>query len=237
MRIELDMIARFSLRRNGVAVSIPPAAERLVAYVALHDRPVRRGQVASALWTKCPRERRTANLRSALWRLRMIDNNLVETSRGDLSVGSAITVDARESVRLVRSIMEPSAGSAVDDGDGRVLRLLSSDLLPHWYDDWLVLWQERWRQLRLHALEAFAIRLATDRRYGEAVEAALAAVRSEPLRESAHHCLIFVHLQEGNRIEAVRAYHRLVDLLSAELGVRPSEEIRRTISGALGQAS
>lgn len=232
-RIELDLLARFSLRFDGAPVSLPPAVERLVAYVALHDRPVRRGQVASALWTDSPDERRTANLRSALWRLRAIGRGLVETSPDHLSVGPAVAVDARDSVNLARAVM--------DDGPfthaGQALHWLSSDLLPQWYDDWLLLWQERWRQLRLHALEALARRLAKAGRYGEGVEAALAAVRSEPLRESAHHCLILVHLAEGNRIEAVRAYDRLVALLRDELGVRPSDEIQRIMSGMLRRAS
>ena len=60
-RFELRMLARFSLGRNGKPVTLSPAAERLIAYVALHERPVQRCQVARALWTGCPDERRTAN--------------------------------------------------------------------------------------------------------------------------------------------------------------------------------
>lgn len=230
-RFELRMLAQFSLGCDGKPVTLPPAAERLIAYVALHERPVRRCQVARALWTGCPDERRTANLRSALWRVRIIGRDIVDSNAGHLSIGRAITVDTRESVDLIRSITKPSDAGEVDDG--QALRWLSSDLLPHWNDEWLVLWQERWRQQRLHGLEAFAQRLASAERYGGAVEAALEAVRGEPLRESAHHCLILVHLKEGNRMEAVRAYHRLVAVLRDELGLRPSEEIRRIISGVL----
>jgi len=63
--------------------------------------------------------------------------------------------------------------------------VLSADLLPDWYDDWVLLEAEDWRQLRLHALEALAGRLIALGRWGEAANAAGAAVRAEPLRESA----------------------------------------------------
>ncbi|MFF0086754.1 BTAD domain-containing putative transcriptional regulator [Streptomyces canus] len=39
-----------------------------------------------------------------------------------------------------------------------------------------------------------------------ALEAALANVRIEPLRESAHRAVVAAHLSEGNVIEAVRHY-------------------------------
>ncbi len=65
-------------------------------------------------------------------------------------------------------------------------------------------------------------RLTTARRYGEAVEAGLAAVRAEPLRESAHQVLVKVHLAEGNRFEATRQYQNRRRLLQSELGLEPS---------------
>ena len=40
--------------------------------------------------------------------------------------------------------------------------------------------RERFHQLRLHALEALCDRLTTAGRYGEAIDAGLAAVTAEP---------------------------------------------------------
>ena len=57
------------------------------------------------------------------------------------------------------------------------------DLLPGWYDDWVVFERERLRQRLLHALEMLSLRLVRQGRFGEAVEAAL-LVHAEPLRES-----------------------------------------------------
>jgi hypothetical protein len=40
-------------------------------------------------------------------------------------------------------------------------------LLPGWYDDWVLIEAQIWRQLRMHALEALALRLADVGRWGE----------------------------------------------------------------------
>jgi DNA-binding SARP family transcriptional activator len=104
-----------------------------------------------------------------------------------------------------------------------VLRtLLADDLLVGWYDDWVLLERERLRQLRLHALEVLSGQLLAAGNGPAAVEAALAAVAVEPLRESAHRAVIRAHLAEGNRAEALRQRDQLRHLLRLELGVKPS---------------
>ncbi len=46
---------------------------------------------------------------------------------------------------------------------------LREELLPGWYDNWVVLQRERLRQLRMYASEALADELARVGRNGEAV--------------------------------------------------------------------
>ena len=77
----------------------------------------------------------------------------------------------------------------------------------------------------MHALEMLADKLARAGRYSEAVQAAYAAVDTEPLRESAHRAVVQVHLAEGNTAEAVRAYEAFRDLLDRELNVAPSAKM------------
>jgi DNA-binding SARP family transcriptional activator len=106
---------------------------------------------------------------------------------------------------------------------------LSVDLLPDWYDDWAVAEAEEWRQLRLHALDALAERLTAGGRFADATSAALAAVKAEPLRETAHAALIRVYLAEGNRAEALAAYEQYRAMLDSELGLEPTALIRSLI--------
>jgi len=99
------------------------------------------------------------------------------------------------------------------------------ELLPGWYDDWVIFERERVRQLRLHVLDALAERLIAQARYAEALEAALECARIEPLRESSNRLIIAIHLAEDNVAEAVRHYEFFRDLLRIELGIEPSPRL------------
>jgi DNA-binding SARP family transcriptional activator len=114
--------------------------------------------------------------------------------------------------------------------------ILSGDLLPGWYDDWVLVEAEDWRQLRLHALEMLAGRLTAVGCWGQAADAARAAVRAEPLRESAHAALIGVHLAEGNQSEAVRQFTLYRELLHAELGLEPTPRLRCLVQDLQSQS-
>jgi DNA-binding transcriptional activator of the SARP family len=103
------------------------------------------------------------------------------------------------------------------------------DLLPGWYDDWTILERERLRQRVLHALEAQSRILSSEGQHADAVDVALAVVRAEPLRESAHRTLIEAHLGEDNWAEAQRALEGYRGLLERELAVSPSTELVRLV--------
>lgn len=74
--------------------------------------------------------------------------------------------------------------------------------------------------------DALALHLTAVGRFGDAVAAALASMRAEPLRESARATLIRVHLAEGNQFEAIRAFDGYRALLARELGIEPTPALR-----------
>ena len=103
-----------------------------------------------------------------------------------------------------------------------LLRAEAVELLPDWDDGWLHVDRERLRQLRLHVLDAWALQLTEAGDYGLALEVALSALHSDPLRESAHRAVIRVHRAEGNVHEARRAFATCRSVLTQEIGVDPS---------------
>jgi DNA-binding SARP family transcriptional activator len=136
-------------------------------------------------------------------------------------ISQRVTVDAHDLVETARRVLagDPDAGRA-----GFGLLVDAGELLPGWEDEWVYGERERLRQLRLHALEALAYQMSERREFGLAVEAALAAVRAEPLRETAQRALIRVHLREGNLVEARRQYDECARLFAREIGVTPTRE-------------
>ena len=221
-----------SLAGRGPASTpdLPRAEQRLVAHLSLSGRPARTA-IAGQLWPDVPEARAHGSLRSVLWRLHKVAPGLITVSCGTLSLADDVRVDVRELTEWARRAMDPCAPTDGLMADG----LLPCDLLPGWYDDWVLLERERLRQLRMHALEALAEKYAAAARYGDAVQAAYAAVRAEPLRESAHRTVVRVHLAEGNVAEAVRAYESFQAMLADEIGAAPTPQMCRLIDSLPGR--
>lgn len=234
--IRLSLIRGFELRIGDSVVRVAFSAQRLVAFVALQDRAVRRLHASGMLWTDAPEQRASSSLRSALWRTPSPHGRpLIEASSTHLWLNPAVQVDFHEVVSRAALLLHREDGlQATDDVSGQ-LRQFGDDLLPDWYEDWLLAERERFRQLRLHALEAICHRLTNVGRYALALEAGLAAVACEPLRESAQRQVIRVHLKEGNATEALRQYRSYARLLANELGARPSPSMEQLLAGWDGQ--
>jgi DNA-binding SARP family transcriptional activator len=217
----LTLLGGFQARRGDVVIELPWSVQRLVAFLALGAQPLRRVHVAASLWLDVPEERAHASLRTALWRLRRPDLAIVDGSGGCLALAAGVEVDVHETTALADRAL---AGAAADALPPRALQRLRSarDVLPDWYEDWVLFARERHRQLRLHALEALCQTLTDAGRFGEAAAAGSAAVADEPLRESAHRALMCVHIAEGNLAEALRQYRLFRDLLREQLGLEPS---------------
>lgn len=224
----LVLIGGFTLICGDEVIALPLGAQRLLAFLALHRNPLLRSYVAGTLWPDSTGARSSACLRSALWRLRRPGLPVLCATSEHLHLADGLAVDAREVAATVRRLMDPSAPCSPNDLDPAPL---TGELLPDWTaDDWILVERERLRQLCLHGLEAMCERLLAFRRYGEAIEAGLAAVRGEPLRESAHRVLISVHLAEGNHSEALRQYRWYERILHEELGLAPSPQIGQLVS-------
>lgn len=215
---------------------IPRASQRLLAFLALRGRMTSRAAVAGTLWPDATETHACSNLRSALARLNRPCRKMLQVSKLELSLAKDVTVDIRRAQKLARRLLDPAVTPEQSDLGPAAIEILSGDLLPGWYDDWVLIEAEDWRQLRLHALETLARRLTAVGYWGQAAAAARAAVRAEPLRESAHTALIQVHLAEGNQSEAVRQFTRYRALLHAELGLEPTVRLRRLIQGFQSQS-
>ena len=233
--IILNLLRGFDLRVAWKPVPLIWSAQRLVALLALREQALGRARVAGILWPETTDARANANLRSSLWRVQRACGSLVIASSQRLCLAHEVVVDQQEAVLAAYRMLD-SSDPCEDILNVETLSAMSADLLPDWYeDDWVVVHRERYHHLRLHALEAMCERLTAARRYGEAVEAGLAAVRAEPLRESAHQALVRAHLAEGNRFEATRQYQSCRHLLRSELGLEPSPGLQALVRSELSK--
>jgi DNA-binding SARP family transcriptional activator len=227
----------FKLEMDGSVIVLSERSQRLVAFLALKGRPIRRPAVAGTLWPAATEGHASSSLRSALTHLHGGARAAVDVTAREIELSDGVTVDLWQARDLARRLL--AGGSTSASLVEAVTPDLVKELLPDWYDDWVLAEAEDWRQLRLHALEALAENLIARRKYGDATAAALAAVRAEPLRESPRAALMRVHIAEGNPSEALREYERYGELLDLELGLEPTERLRALVAelGALAPRS
>ena len=224
--VRLRLLDGFTLQVDGGTVEVQPAGQRLLAFLALTGAPVERTFASGRLWPNATEERAKANLRSAIWRVRRIHCSLVTPSKSHLTLMSSVWVDVRDGLQELTSGTRPL--ELIDDVG--VSAVLHEDLLPDWYDDWLITERERIRQLRLHMFERCACELIDQGRMAEAIQIGLRGIAMDPLRESAHRVVVIAHLAEGNVGEALSQYQRFAEVLDRELGLAPSDRIHGLVA-------
>ncbi|MFI2711037.1 BTAD domain-containing putative transcriptional regulator [Micromonospora sp. NPDC018662] len=224
-RVALHLLGGFQLLHDEVPVVVPRGLQRVIALIGLRPAATR-SHLAGLLWPETPEERALSSLRTALWRLRQDPCCPLRTDGDTVRLGPTVHLDVDELVETAARVRDGVVprGAA---GTGR------HDLLPGWYDDWVLLERERLRQLRLHMLEELAGNHLTAGRHGEALEAALEAMAAEPLRETPHRLVVRIHLAEGNAFEAVHAFYVYRDLLLRELRLEPSPAMTALLDDTL----
>jgi len=226
-QLQLHVLGGFRILSDGGTVTVPVTAAKLMAFLAVNDRPMSRSQVAGTVWPALAERQASANLRSIVWRLPAAAHPIVVSTGKTLSLADSLDVDLHRAGGLVRRILDHTEPLSLLDSVDEIasvnpVALLCCPLLPEWDDDWLVFERERIRQRHIHALERLAESLLAAGDPRSAVDVSIAVIGAEPLRESSHLLAIQAHLAAGNRLDARRCYQRYCDLLWHELGVEPS---------------
>jgi DNA-binding SARP family transcriptional activator len=217
--LELQLLGRFAVFCEGEALTVAPTGQRLLAGIALQGRTAHRARLSETLWPDRAPDRAVANLRCAIWRMPAEVRSSLDKQGLSVALSPRWHID-------VDAVTESARHLRVGDANNVHRSLFASDLLPDWDDSWLVIRRERHRQLRLHALEDLAARQLACGAALDAVDTALDAVATEPLRESAQILLLRAHLAAGNRATARHQFEQFRTLLAVELRVEPSTEMQ-----------
>jgi DNA-binding SARP family transcriptional activator len=228
------LVGGFSLSFGGAEVRpVPLGARRLLALVALHDRPVSRRRAAFTLWSGVSEARAYGSLRTALFRLRASPSEGVLLEQGsELALSATVEVDVRRAHALAAPLLGGHSGTGA--GGYRELEaiLKGGELLPDWYEDWVLIERERYHEFRLRALEALCDVHLRSGAVAAALSCARAAVEADPVRESSRRTLISVLLADGNRAAALAQERQFREHLTS-FGLEPSprfEELVREIT-------
>lgn len=214
MSIDLRLLGCFRLSAEGQPIDVAPASARVLAYLGIKQGEAERSTVAHVLWPDAGRARSLGNLRSALWRLPAGCKSAVRERASCVALHPRVRCDVES---LLDGLSTPIRY------DEAVALGWSRELLPGWYDDWVVAERERFSLRRAGVFERLSALCGRAGLDTDAVLYAALAIATEPLRESAHQVLLRAHVAQGNLFEARRHFLHLEEVLAQELGVAPSE--------------
>ena len=211
----LTLLGCWQLRRLGQLVRVGNRQRRLITALALRG-PRPRTAIAGLLWPDSTDRQAAASMRVALWHVAHELPGLLRDIEDPLALSPAVAVDFQG---LQHSL-------TCEQGEPLPLEdLRTGELLPGWYEEWVIDEQERFRHLRVIALDRAAERALAEGDAETAETAAMAAANLEPLRESSAILLIRAELAAGNINGAQRSYRRFRSLCQDTFGQEPSFQL------------
>jgi DNA-binding SARP family transcriptional activator len=230
--LDVVLLGEFRVRSDGRLLSglRSPRTQALLAYLAIHrGTPQARQRVANLFWPDSTEAQARTNLRRELHHVR---NGLPQPDAvlgaDQLSLWWREDAAARIDVAGFETAAR-EADAAAERGDpvafvqhaATAVGAYGGDLLPGFYDDWVLAERERLHRRCVSLLDRLtAADTLADR--GLAVSYARRRVDLEPLEEVGHRNLIDLLARSGDRGAALQAYHRCVTVLERELDAEPS---------------
>jgi SARP family transcriptional regulator, regulator of embCAB operon len=225
--------------------ALPGRQGRIVlAYLALCHHPVSRDQLADLVWPDALTASWERDLSAVVSKVRAaLDSvdlgSVLHGALGcyELQLPPASRVDVEDAVRFVedaesawrvgnRDLALPAAATAAN--------LARRPFLPAERGLWLERRRDDLRATLLRALELLAQGLASGPYEHDALRYTREALALDPYRETSYVQLMRLHMNRGNRAEALRAYEQCRAILAHDLGVTPSpqtEAVYREVRG------
>ena len=227
--LEARLLGRFEVRLDGDPIDLASRpAQSLFAYLALNPNvPHRRERLAGQLWPDTSDANARNSLRHALWTLRRA---LGADGQCLLADDLTITLNADSVCRFDFAVLDqkPAVDWSADDLIG-IVSEYGGDLLPGFYDEWVVLERQRLQVVFEHKMRLLLDRLVEARRWEDVLEWGERWIALGHVPEPAYRALMVAHAGLGDVSKMAATYRRCVDALRDELGVEPSEQTRCVI--------
>jgi WD40 repeat protein/basic membrane lipoprotein Med (substrate-binding protein (PBP1-ABC) superfamily)/DNA-binding SARP family transcriptional activator len=229
--LEVRLLGQFRVRSDGYIIEIPSRpAQSLFAYLVLNAGIAhRRERLAGLLWPDSTDANARGYLRQALWRIRKsFQENGLEWQDclriDDISVAfdknSAYWSDAA-------AVLERKDAGAWAAGELiEVVSAYQGELLPGFYDEWILLERERLQAAFDHKMQQLLDSLVQEGRWADVLEWGERWIAQGRVPEPAYRALMIAHAGLGDLPGVTAVYKRCVEALEAELGVAPSEDLQ-----------
>src|SRR5215207_3136530 len=231
--LQIRLLGQFDIRLNGKRVTISSrAGQSLLAYIALTaGTPHRREKLAGIIWPETSDESARKNLRQELWRIRKTlagQNHVTDYLLADeftiaFNRNADYWLDATQMERPDLDIQSLTSN----------LSLYQGELLPGFFDDWIILERERIQTIFETKMEQLLNQLVTTERWIAVQEQGERWLALGNTPEPAYRALMLAHGARGDIAKVSSIYQRCIADLDEKIGLEPSAETRALYDGLL----
>lgn len=231
--LQIRLLGQFDLRLDGKRILVASrAGQSLLAYLALTaGTPHRREVLAGIFWPDFSDENARKNLRHELWRIR-------KALAGPPQVTGYLLAD-EFTIAFNRSADYWLDAAQLERPDLDIqsltsnLSLYQGELLPGFYEDWIVLERERLQTVFETKMEQLLNQLIAAERWIAVQEQGERWLSFGNSPEPAYRALMLAHGARGDMARVSSVYQRCVADLDEKLGLVPSAETRALYDGLL----
>lgn len=224
--LEVRLLGAFQVKHNKKTVSISSRpAQSLFAYLILNAGIAhRREKLAGMLWPDSLEETARDNLRHALWRIR---KSLPPNPKIDylLADDLSITFNGSADYWLDASALSKVSEDAATDELIAVLSVYQGELLPGFYDEWVVLEREHLNSVFENRMTRLMSLLESENRWQEILDWGERWIKLGQKPEPAYRGLMSAHAAKADMSKVAATYERCVKSLK-EFGIEPSEQTK-----------
>ena len=224
--LEVRLLGTFEVKQKNKAISISSRpAQSLFAYLILNaGTSHRREKLAGMLWPDSLEATARDNLRHALWRVRKA---LATGSSTGFLQADDLTIRFKDSpdYRLDVAELEKVSEQASADELIAVLSQYQGDLLPGFYEEWVVLEREHLRSIFEHHMARLMSLLQDEKRWLDILDWGERWIKLGQKPEPAYRALMRAHAVKGDMSKVAALYERCVNSLR-ELSIEPSEQTK-----------
>ena len=210
--LDVRLFGKFKVSLDGQAIEIPSRPmQSLLAYLILNaGTAYRRENLAGLLWPDSDESSARHNLRQTLWRLgKAIGKDYFITDK------VSVCFDPQADYNLDVAVLQDKAAEWNTDRSVRfAVYLFTQDvLLPGFYEDWVMLEQERLQAIYEDRMQMLLERLVQEKRWRETRVWAERWIAQGRVPEAAYRALMTAHAGLGDQAGVAAVYQRCVKAL------------------------
>ncbi len=223
--LQVRLLGQFDVRLDGKRVTISSrTGQSLFAYLTLTaGTSHRREKLAGIIWPNTTEENARKNLRQELWRIRKA-LSAQASAKGNYLLTDDLTLKFNRHLDFWLDVTQIEKSDSDLQALITNLSLYQGELLPGFYDEWVMLERERIQAMFDARMEQLIKQLVTAEHWIAVQEWGERWLSLVGTREPAYRALMLATGARGDMAKAAYLYQRCLAELQEQLGVEPSAE-------------